>query len=92
MKVSAEYAESHFEDLSAAVDRGEEVEILRPGKAALQLVAAPAEQLPERPRSQLFGSLRGKVELRNEWDSLETNAEIADLFENSVLFPESLPE
>jgi antitoxin (DNA-binding transcriptional repressor) of toxin-antitoxin stability system len=88
MKVTLQYAASHFEDISAAVDRGEEVEILRPGKAPLHLVAAAAERTPERPRSELFASLRGKIELGDEWDSPATNAEIAELFENSVLLPE----
>ncbi len=30
MKVSAEYAREHFDDLLAAADSGEEVEIARP--------------------------------------------------------------
>jgi hypothetical protein len=38
MKVSAEYAVEHFEDIASAVDNGEEVEIARPHKPALQLV------------------------------------------------------
>jgi antitoxin (DNA-binding transcriptional repressor) of toxin-antitoxin stability system len=91
MKVTLQYAASHFEAISAAVDRGEEVEILRPGKATLHVVAA-VERTIERPRSELFASLRGKIELGDEWDSPESNAEIADLFENSVLLPERSAE
>jgi antitoxin (DNA-binding transcriptional repressor) of toxin-antitoxin stability system len=92
MKVSIQDAANRLEEISAAVDRGEEVEILRPGKATLHLVAAPERQTPERPRAELFGSLRGVIELAPEWDSPETNAEIADLFENSALYPERAAE
>jgi antitoxin (DNA-binding transcriptional repressor) of toxin-antitoxin stability system len=87
MKVSIQDAATRLEEISAAVDRGEEVAILRPGKATLHLVAAPEQQKSERPRAELFGSLRGKIELGPEWDSPETNAEIAELFENTVIFP-----
>ena len=92
MKVTLQYAASHLEDISAAVGCGEEVEILRPGKAPLHLVAARVERTAERPRSELFASLRGKMELSSEWDSPETNAEIADLFESAGLFPERAAE
>jgi antitoxin (DNA-binding transcriptional repressor) of toxin-antitoxin stability system len=92
MKVSFQYAANHFGDISAAVDRGEEVEILRPGQTTLYLAAVSVPQTFERPRAELFGSLRGKVELASEWDSPETNAEIADLFERSVSYPERSAE
>jgi antitoxin (DNA-binding transcriptional repressor) of toxin-antitoxin stability system len=92
MKVTLQYAASHLEDISAAVDRGEEVVILRPGETPLHLVAAAMERTAERPRSELFASLRGKAELSSEWDSPETNAEIAELFERAVLFPERSAE
>jgi antitoxin (DNA-binding transcriptional repressor) of toxin-antitoxin stability system len=102
MKVSAQYAEEHFADIVNAASNGEVVEIALPGKPAvrLALVAAksaasapdefdsPAVWLtPERPRSELFGSLKGKLELSEDWDSPETNKEIEDLFENSEIFP-----
>ena len=38
MRVTIQYAETHFNDLLAAVDRGEEVIITRPGKHELQLM------------------------------------------------------
>jgi len=43
---------------------------------------APWRQ-PERPRSELFGSLAGKLELAEDWDSAETNKQIQELFEGS---------
>jgi hypothetical protein len=79
MKLSPQYALTHFEDVSAAVDRGEVVEIVRPGKPGIHLVVnstgdeAVIDQwrTPERPRSELFG----------DWDSPETGEQIADMFE-----------
>jgi len=38
MKVTAQYAAEHFDDLALAVDHGEVVEISRPEKPALKLV------------------------------------------------------
>ena len=105
MKVSAQYAQEHFADLADAASKGEEVEIALAGKPPVSLAlvavksAAPAPaQLnsppiwlaPERPRSELFGSLKGKLELSEDWDSPETNKEIEDLFENSEIFPGTL--
>jgi antitoxin (DNA-binding transcriptional repressor) of toxin-antitoxin stability system len=76
MKVSAQYAEEHFADIVNAASNGEVVEIALPGKPAVRLALvaaksgapAPAELdspavwlMPERPRSELFGSLKGKI-------------------------------
>jgi antitoxin (DNA-binding transcriptional repressor) of toxin-antitoxin stability system len=44
---------------------------------------------PAIPRSEVFGCAKGKMHLSEDWDSPETNAEIADLFGNSKLFPET---
>ena len=41
------------------------------------------------PRSEIFGYAKGKIQMSEDWDSPETNAEIAELFENSKLFPET---
>ncbi len=48
VRVSLQYAEAHFNGLLAAVDRGEEVFITRPGKHDLQLMletVVPASNL-----------------------------------------------
>jgi antitoxin (DNA-binding transcriptional repressor) of toxin-antitoxin stability system len=105
MKVSAQYAQEHFADLLDAASSGEEVEIAVAGKPALRLAlvaakaAAPASAqpdsqaawlTPERPRSEFFGSLKGKLALSEDWDSPETNKEIEELFENSEIFPGTL--
>jgi hypothetical protein len=94
MKLSPQYALTHFEDVSAAVDRGEAVEIVRPGKPGIHLIVNSADgpvaddpiataqwRTPERPRSELFGSLKGKMQLSQDWDSPETDDQIADMFE-----------
>ena len=93
MKVSAQYAQEHFADLLHAASSGEEIEIALAGKPALRLalVAAkpaaptpaqldspPSWLTPERPRSELFGSLKGKLALSEDWDSPETSKEIED--------------
>jgi len=38
---------------------------------------------PPRPRSELLGSLEGRMKLADDWDSVETNAQIQELFEGS---------
>ena len=123
MKVSAQYAATHFDDIVSAASSGEEVEIAVPNKPSLKLVVAHspvladstgrrisgggrrhlfgageglvtvptpeqwdaldelAWQQPERPRSEVFGSLAGKMEFAADWDSPETNNQIQDLLE-----------
>ncbi len=89
MKVSAQYAETHLSQLISAADNGEEVEIDRPGKPALKLVPVPsATNTPVAPKSSLLNAAKGQIWLADDWDSPETNKEIEDLFENSVIFPE----
>ena len=51
----------------------------------------PTWSTPERPRAELFGCLKGKFDLSPDWDSPETNQEIADLFERSPIFPDAPP-
>jgi len=38
---------------------------------------------PQRPRSELFGSLAGQITLAEDWDSAETNKQIQEMFEGS---------
>jgi len=96
VNVSLQYAEEHLADLISAADRGEDVEIERPDKPRLKLVLSEPTSLllpsSTPPRSDLLGSAKGRIWLADDWDSPETNREVEDLFENSVLFPESSPE
>jgi len=59
MTVNAQYAAEHFEDLASAADKGEQIEIERPGKPTLVLVSRPASRpTPSgRPRRELWGSV-----------------------------------
>jgi antitoxin (DNA-binding transcriptional repressor) of toxin-antitoxin stability system len=86
MQVNSQYAEDHFADLLSAVDAGQEVEISRPDKPAVRLTlvssAAPAS------RKGMFGSGKGKLWVADNWDSPETNEQIARLFNDGPIFPE----
>lgn len=83
MQVSAQYAFSHFEDISSAIDRGEEVEIVRPGKPALQLVPRTSSAPPRQPKlkdgKRILGA--GSSELRvpsvEEWKAMDEELERA---------------
>jgi antitoxin (DNA-binding transcriptional repressor) of toxin-antitoxin stability system len=48
MKVSTQYAASHFEELATAVHNGEAVEIACTGRPTLQLVRSNGFAVPER--------------------------------------------
>jgi antitoxin (DNA-binding transcriptional repressor) of toxin-antitoxin stability system len=87
MKVNLQYAEAHMAELAEAADRGETVEIARAGKPLLQLVPKQVAEADRLPRAALFNSARGKIQLADDWDSDETNAEIARLFNEGPIFP-----
>jgi antitoxin (DNA-binding transcriptional repressor) of toxin-antitoxin stability system len=53
------------------------------------LTEEPKWRYPEISRAAMFGCAKGKIVLADDWDSPETNAEIADLFENATLFPDA---
>ncbi len=48
-------------------------------------------QVTERPRSELFGSLVGKVKMSPDWNSDATNTEIEGQFEGIDAFQDELP-
>jgi antitoxin (DNA-binding transcriptional repressor) of toxin-antitoxin stability system len=92
MTVTAEYAQAHIDQLLAAVEQGEEVRIDRGDKPAVRLTLDPVASEAKapvaiRPRSELIGSMAGKIFYNDDWDSEAESQEMADLFENSVLFP-----
>jgi antitoxin (DNA-binding transcriptional repressor) of toxin-antitoxin stability system len=71
VKVSAQYAETHFSDLLKAADSGEEVEIARPDQPTYRLtVVKPSPKTPS--RSEMWGAWEGLVPAPNqdEWDAL----------------------
>jgi antitoxin (DNA-binding transcriptional repressor) of toxin-antitoxin stability system len=77
-QVNVHQAKSQLSRLLAAVEAGEEVIIARAGKPVARLTLVVAE--PERKIYREPGVMKGKITFAPDWDSPETNAEIAELF------------
>ena len=83
MTVTAQYAAEHFEELVSEVDRGESVEITRPGLASLQLGTTASEGARVRlgvrdsEGRRILGTGKGRLrELSNaEWEALDREFE-----------------
>ena len=75
-------AKTQLSRLLERVEAGEEIVIARAGKPIAKLVRVAA-----RPR-RVPGFWAGRMELSDDWDSPEVNAEIAGLFESSPIFPD----
>jgi prevent-host-death family protein len=65
-------AKTHLSRIIERVERGEEVIIDRAGTPVAKVVP-----LVRRVNRTAIGSLAGQVDLSGEWDSPQTNAEIA---------------
>ena len=65
-------AKTHFSRIIERVERGEEVIIDRAGVPVAKVVP-----LVRRVNRTAIGSLAGQVDLSGDWDSPQTNAEIA---------------
>jgi antitoxin (DNA-binding transcriptional repressor) of toxin-antitoxin stability system len=74
MKVSVQYAQEHFADLTTAASRGEDVEIDCPGDVSfrLTLVKPAVKAVPRRLRRELWGAWEGLVPAptQEEWDAI----------------------
>jgi len=68
-------AKTHLSKLIERVLAGEEIVIGRSGKPVAKLVPYAAKK-----KSRKSGAWKGKVWLAPDWDSDETNEEIAELF------------
>jgi antitoxin (DNA-binding transcriptional repressor) of toxin-antitoxin stability system len=86
MKVSAQYAETHLDELLDATESGQVVEIARPNKASVQLKLVPPVEKFD--RTGMFGSGKGTIWYSDDWDTAEGGEEIARLFNESTLFPD----
>lgn len=75
VKVNTHEAKTHLSRLLERVAEGEEIVIAKAGKPVAKLV--PYVE-PKEPRK--LGTLKGKITLAPDWDSDETNEEIARLF------------
>ena len=74
--VNMHEAKTHLSRLVQRAAAGEEIVIARAGKPAAKLVA-----YEEKPKRRKLGGWEGKIWLAPDWDSDETNEEIARLFE-----------
>ena len=68
-------AKTHLSKLIERVAAGEEIVIGKAGKPVAKLVPYTEKKEPRKP-----GAWKGKVWLAPDWDSEETNEEIARLF------------
>jgi len=80
MQVNVHEAKTHLSRLLERVEAGEEVVIARAGKPVARLVAAEPKSKPQRE----LGFWEGKIWLADDWDSEETNREIADMFYEAI--------
>jgi prevent-host-death family protein len=74
--INVHEAKTHLSRLLERVEAGEEITLARAGRPVARLV--PYRRATERRRP---GLLKGQIELADDWDSPETNAEIAALFD-----------
>ena len=82
--VNIHEAKTHLSKLISAAESGAEVLIARKGAPAVKLV--PVHAAAKRSRKQMWGAGIGKIWIASDFDSKETNDEIADLFENTKDF------
>lgn len=82
-QVNTHEAKSQLSKLIAAARAGEEVVICQAGKPVARLTAY--EPVRKKPK---LGTFKGKIKLMPGWDSPETDAEIAAMFEESLNKPE----
>ena len=73
--VNIHEAKTHLSRLIERVEAGEEITLARAGRPVAKLVPYTRRTEPRTP-----GLWKGKIKLAPDWDSPETNAEIADLF------------
>lgn len=81
--VNTHEAKTNLSKLIAAVRKGEDVVICQAGKPVARLTAFEGERkVPQ------LGIWRDKIKFQPGWDSPETDAEIAKMFEDSINEPE----
>lgn len=79
MQVNMLEAKNALSRLVAAAERGEDVVLARDGKPVAKIVRYQA------PKVKPPGAWKGKAKVSPDWDSPKTNAEIAELFEESAM-------
>ncbi len=89
MKVSAQFAATHLDDILSAVENGEEVRIDRPDKPGIRLLVERSFEPPATApngRRYLFGAGKGLVTVPSdqEWRAMKKELE-ADMLEGPML-------
>lgn len=79
MQFNIREAKDSFSRLVAVAERGEDVILARNGRPVAKIVRYDA------PKVNPPGAWKGKIKVSPDWDSPETNAEIARLFEEPVI-------
>jgi antitoxin (DNA-binding transcriptional repressor) of toxin-antitoxin stability system len=85
MKVSAQYAETHFSQLLSAADNGEVVEIARPDKPTLKLVPSNPAETPKPTGPRILGAGRGELRVPSEQEWSEMDKELEHKMNDSPL-------
>jgi|GraSoiStandDraft_4_1057263.scaffolds.fasta_scaffold36666_2 prevent-host-death family protein len=81
--VNTHEAKTNLSKLISAVRKGEDVVICQAGKPVARLTAFEGERkVPQ------LGIWRDKIKFQPGWDSAETDAEVAKMFEDSINEPE----
>ena len=76
-------AKTNLSKLISAVRKGEDVVICQAGKPVARLTAFEGERkVPQ------LGIWRDRIKFQPGWDSAETDAEVAKMFEDSINEPE----
>jgi prevent-host-death family protein len=74
--VNIHEAKTHLSRLIERVEAGEEIVVARAGRPVARLVPYRRRTEPRTP-----GLLKGQIELADDWDSPEVNAQVAALFD-----------
>jgi hypothetical protein len=78
MRVTAQYAKEHFDELLTA-NEGDEIDIEREDQRTVRLTLVPKTAVADRNR--LLGAMKGQIWMSDDFSSPEMGEEMADLFE-----------
>jgi len=87
MKVSAQYAATHLDDILSAADEGEEVRIDRPNKPGIRLVVEGAPNRTAAPQAgrRILGAGRGELRVPSVEEWAEMDKELEHLMNDAPL-------